>query len=93
MRGAGVKVAYLFGSRAAGSERPDSDADVAVLLDGELGLLDRERLADPCGRRWITLSVNPEIELNPLPLELFSINCDRSCYRPMGAKRSLSFGR
>lgn len=28
-----VVFAYLFGSRATGSARPDSDADVAVLLD------------------------------------------------------------
>lgn len=43
---AGVSVAYLFGSRASGRARPDSDADVAVLADRHLGLLDRELLAD-----------------------------------------------
>jgi len=32
LRGAGVAVVWLFGSRARGEERPDSDADVAVLL-------------------------------------------------------------
>lgn len=32
LRDSGVSVAWLFGSRARGEERPDSDADVAVLL-------------------------------------------------------------
>lgn len=29
-----VAAAYLYGSRARGDERPDSDVDVAVLLEG-----------------------------------------------------------
>ncbi len=41
---AGVRFAYLFGSRAAGTPRPDSDADVAIMPGRELGLLERERL-------------------------------------------------
>lgn len=49
-RQAGVVVAYLFGSRAAGTHRDESDADVAVLLDGSLGLLDQEALADRLAR-------------------------------------------
>ena len=28
-----VRLAYLFGSRASGAARPDSDVDVAVLVD------------------------------------------------------------
>ena len=32
-----VREAYLFGSRARGTHRPDSDADVAVVLCGETG--------------------------------------------------------
>jgi predicted nucleotidyltransferase len=32
-----VQFAYLFGSRARGTEREGSDADVAVWLDGERG--------------------------------------------------------
>lgn len=32
---AGVRLAYLFGSRASGRARADSDIDVAVLLDPE----------------------------------------------------------
>lgn len=33
-----VSRAILFGSRARGSFRPDSDADIAVLLNGEPGI-------------------------------------------------------
>ena len=29
-----VRTVYLFGSRAAGNERPDSDLDIAVVLNG-----------------------------------------------------------
>lgn len=47
---AGVVVAYLFGSRAAGTHADASDADVAVLLNGSLGLLDQEALADSLAR-------------------------------------------
>ncbi len=43
---AGVIVAYLFGSRASERHRATSDADVAVLLDGGMQLLDRERLSN-----------------------------------------------
>jgi predicted nucleotidyltransferase len=42
---AGIQFAYLFGSRAAGTARPESDADVAIMPGRELGLLERERLA------------------------------------------------
>jgi predicted nucleotidyltransferase len=39
---------YLFGSRARGSQRPDSDADVAVVLDAFAGsvLDEKMRLVD-----------------------------------------------
>ncbi len=39
-----VVVAYLFGSRAAGRPRSDSDTDVAVLLDHPLAPADRRDL-------------------------------------------------
>lgn len=45
---AGVAAAYLFGSRATGRPRPDSDTDVAVLLrpgQPTPTLLEREALA------------------------------------------------
>lgn len=32
-----IKAAYLYGSRARGDARPDSDADVAVILTGPKG--------------------------------------------------------
>ncbi len=32
-----VRQAWLFGSRARGDARPDSDADIALLLDGPEG--------------------------------------------------------
>jgi uncharacterized protein len=34
--GESAKTVYLFGSRARGNHRPDSDADVAVFIDSEL---------------------------------------------------------
>lgn len=36
-----VRLAYLFGSHAAGRARADSDIDVAVLLDGSLSAEER----------------------------------------------------
>lgn len=41
---AGMLAAYLFGSQAAGTQRPDSDVDVAVLAGRETGLLEEQRL-------------------------------------------------
>lgn len=43
---AGVRFAYLFGSRATGDHRLDSDADVAVCTERPLTLLAESRLAD-----------------------------------------------
>ncbi len=40
----GVVAAWLFGSRARGDAGPDSDTDVAVLIDASLADLDRLRL-------------------------------------------------
>lgn len=42
---AGVLVAYVFGSRGAGTARPDSDLDVAVLADDRLDLSQIGRIA------------------------------------------------
>lgn len=36
----GIRFAYLFGSRARGSERPDSDFDIAVLTETKLAPLE-----------------------------------------------------
>jgi predicted nucleotidyltransferase len=50
----GVRLAYLFGSRARGTERADSDFDIAVLLDDERARAERgatlRRLAGRLGR-------------------------------------------
>jgi predicted nucleotidyltransferase len=40
----GVRLAYLFGSRARGTARPDSDLDVAVAYAGEADSVQREIL-------------------------------------------------
>ncbi len=42
---AGVRFAYLFGSRASGRAQDGSDADIAMMPSRPLGLLERERLA------------------------------------------------
>jgi predicted nucleotidyltransferase len=42
---AGVRFAYLFGSRASGESCVESDADVAIMGDRRLDLLERSRLA------------------------------------------------
>jgi predicted nucleotidyltransferase len=42
---AGIRFAYLFGSRASGTATQQSDADVAVMPGGELGLLEQAGLA------------------------------------------------
>ncbi len=53
----GVEVAYLFGSRAAGTARPDSDHDVAVLFESAEPALDatvrRVRFEVDARMRWI----------------------------------------
>lgn len=41
-----VRFAYLYGSRARGDARPDSDVDLAVSLRPQGGLLDDARLHD-----------------------------------------------
>jgi len=56
---AGVRFAYLFGSRATGSARTNSDADVAVMPSRPLGLLEQERLA----LRLTTALAAPEVDL------------------------------
>ncbi len=60
-----VVAAYLFGSRATGQARPESDVDVAVLLseeDGEARFERRLRLmdevSDVCGREADVIVLN-----------------------------------
>lgn len=41
-----VKSVYLFGSRARGTERPDSDYDILLVTDSTFTLKDKDRLYD-----------------------------------------------
>jgi predicted nucleotidyltransferase len=48
----GVRLAVLFGSRARGTNRPDSDTDIGVVIDGPIpGLMDpmRSRIIEALG--------------------------------------------
>ena len=63
---AGVRFAYLFGSRATGRHRPTSDADVAIMPERPLDLLAEAGLADQLAR---ALEV-PEVDLGRAPLLL-----------------------
>lgn len=61
-----VRQAWLFGSRARGDARPDSDADIAILLDGPEGAfvptkLDLDDLA-------YDVLLETGIHIQPLPL-------------------------
>lgn len=66
---AGVRFAYLFGSRATGSARPDSDADVAVMCDEALDLRDVAALAADLAVPLNVPSVDV-VDLLRAPLEL-----------------------
>lgn len=66
---AGVNFAYLFGSRAAGTSRADSDADIAVHLGRELTLLEEVGLSDELGAALHVPAVDLVV-LNHAPLEL-----------------------
>jgi predicted nucleotidyltransferase len=68
-RKAGILVAYLFGSRARGDAQPHSDIDIAVLVDGGLGLLDRSRLAGRVADALRVTNVDVVV-LDDAPLEL-----------------------
>ena len=72
LRDAGVAAAYLHGSRVRGTARPDSDADVAVLLrEGvePLPLLQREDLAARLAPEFDGAEVDLTV-LDEAPLEL-----------------------
>jgi predicted nucleotidyltransferase len=65
--GAGVEAAFLFGSRAQGGARKDSDVDVAVLFANTEGLSD-----DDIFRRLTTLTLKLtetlSLETNVMPI-------------------------
>lgn len=66
---AGVRFAYLFGSRATGRHRPVSDADIAVLTDRPLTLLAEARLSIDLARALGVPSVDL-VDLRRAPLRL-----------------------
>lgn len=68
-RESAVVVAYLFGSQARGEAREGSDVDVAVLLDGQQGLLEQELVADRLARALGVADVDL-IVLDEAPLEM-----------------------
>lgn len=66
---AGVRFAYLFGSRAAGTQTDDSDADIAAMPGHRLGLLEAEALA---ARLSAALGV-PDVDLTWLDRALLEL--------------------
>ena len=63
LRDAGIKFALIFGSRARGDARPDSDLDLAVMPSRHLPLLERSRLAGEVAR----LVGAPDVDVVVLP--------------------------
>jgi uncharacterized protein len=61
-----VSGAILFGSRARGSHRPDSDADIAVLLRGRRGKLVDTKLAMADIAYEVLLET--DVHIQPLPI-------------------------
>ncbi len=66
---AGVRFAYLFGSRATGRHRPDSDADLAVLIERPLTLMAEARLSVDLARALGVPAVDL-VDLRRAPLRL-----------------------
>jgi len=61
-----VRGAILFGSRARGSHRPDSDADIAVLLSGPRGKFIDTKLAMADIAYDVLLETG--VHIQPLPI-------------------------
>ena len=60
---------YLFGSRARGDHRPDSDADIAVVLDAA---------DDPIGEQWSLIDLGYDILLDTgVPIQPWVLTQDR----------------
>ena len=73
LAGEPVVVAYLFGSRARGDARPDSDVDVAVLLADTVPrgeYVDRSLAYAGRLEAALRLPVSPVVVLNEAPLRL-----------------------
>lgn len=61
-----VKAALVFGSRARGDHRPDSDADVAVILRGDVG--DRYKTSAEMAGAAFDALMETGVLIDPLPL-------------------------
>lgn len=61
----GVALAYLFGSRAKGTAREDSDYDIAVLFEKQAGILDEVELA---------VDISKELGIPPERVDVVSLN-------------------
>lgn len=66
---AGVRFAYLFGSRATGTARPDSDADIAIVVHTPLDLLAESVLAERLAEALDVPAVDL-VDLGRAPLRL-----------------------
>lgn len=67
-----MAVAWVFGSRAAGTERPDSDVDIAILTRPDRPPLDLLKLSRLGNRLAALLPGEPDVvafERAPLPLQ------------------------
>ncbi|MEO1168970.1 MAG: nucleotidyltransferase domain-containing protein [Pseudomonadota bacterium] len=79
-----IEAVFVFGSRAKGTERVDSDLDIALLVRGADG---GERLAN-----WVCEAEDWAEELStrlPVKLDLQSINPDDSTVGPAVAEHGL----
>lgn len=66
-----VRFAYLFGSHAAGTARPDSDVDIALLLTEDVPRDEADRIAFRCADTLSAATQVPGVEvavLNGAPL-------------------------
>ncbi|MGQ0776532.1 MAG: type VII toxin-antitoxin system MntA family adenylyltransferase antitoxin [Pseudonocardiales bacterium] len=66
---AGVRFAYLFGSRATGRHHPASDADIAIMPGQPLDLLAEASLADRLAQA-LRVSAVDLVDLRRAPLRL-----------------------
>ncbi|MGH3695567.1 MAG: type VII toxin-antitoxin system MntA family adenylyltransferase antitoxin [Pseudonocardiaceae bacterium] len=66
---AGVRFAYLFGSRATGQHRPTSDADIAIMPGSQLDLLSEASLADQLAKA-LHVPIVDLVDLRRAPLRL-----------------------
>jgi antitoxin ChpS len=62
-----LKAVYLFGSRARGDHRPDSDADVAVILDHKI--MDGGEFSKEIGYTAYDIFSEYGLYVQPWPLE------------------------